>query len=217
MVDLDADQPKAVFDETDINKTEGVLDFYSEFVSRYKVWGPELPNDLDQFIEGKLGMMIAPSWRAFDIFEANPSFQFATTKVPQLTLSGNRIDFSTYWGDVVSKDAENTEEAWKFVKYLSEKEQLQKMYDRSSQLRAFGAPYPRKDMRDDIKDAPYVGPFVEMAPTAKSWVMGNDTVARAELNKMIDGASTTGQVKSVIEEAALNISLELVDIFDENN
>lgn len=202
------DHSEAIFDYSGGAQGEVVVDYYTDFVNRYNVWSPELPNSLDMFIQGKLGMMIAPSWRVFDILDQQPNFEFDTAEVPQISL-GREVNYSTYWGNAVSKDSKNTKAAWEFLKFLSEQDQLKTMYDKSSELRAFGEPYPRKDMRDDIKNAPYVGPFVKMAPTAKSWYMGDDAIAQEALDNMITEVLTGKSTENAIETATKTVTKEL--------
>jgi multiple sugar transport system substrate-binding protein len=146
---VSTDKTRALFDSSNNSQGATVVRYYTNFINRYKVWGTELPNSLDMFIQGKLAMMIAPSWRVFDIQNANPTFEFDTAPIPQITL-GKEVNYSTYWGEVVSKDAPNTEIAWDFIKFLSEQEQLRTMYESASKLRSFGEPFPRKDMRDEL-------------------------------------------------------------------
>ncbi len=202
------ERTQATFDISNNEQGATVAEYYTNFIERYHVWGTELPNSLDMFIQGKLAMMIAPSWRVFDILDAKPNFEFDTAPVPQITL-GTEVNYATYWGEVVSKDSPNTKVAWDFVRFLAEQEQLRTMYDAESDLRPFGEPYSRKDMRDEIKNAPYVGPFVNMAQTAGSWYMGNDDVATKALDDMITNILNGKAADSQIKTAAETVTLEL--------
>lgn len=205
---VNEDKTEATFDMSNNEQGATVVDYYTDFINRHGVWDESLPNSLDMFISGKLGMMLAPSWRVFDILNANPTFEFDTAKAPQIFL-GNEVNLSTYWAEAVSKDSENTQAAWEFVKYLSEAEQLKKLYDAQSELRAFGEPYSRKDLRDEIRSAPYVGPFVQMAPTSRNWYMGNDIAAMEALDTMVTEVLGGTSTSKAIESAAEKVTLEL--------
>ncbi len=202
------DKKQAIFDTSSNKQGEVVVDYYIGFVKQHQVWGSELPNSLDMFIQGKLGMMIAPSWRVFDILNAQPNFEFGTAPVPQISL-GREVNLSTYWAEAVSKDSVNSKAAWEFVKFLSEKEQMKKLYDKESDIRAYGEPYSRKDLREEIKDAPYIGPFVQMGPTARSWYMGNDEVALKAFEDMITNVLSEKSTSTEIADAAQKVTLEL--------
>jgi len=208
---VDDNKTEAIFDTSNNAQGVTVVEYYTDFIERHGIWGEELPSSLDMFISGKLGMMIAPSWRVFDILDANPKFEFNTAKVPQISL-GNEVNYSTYWAEAVSKDATDTKAAWEFVKFLSGAEQLQKLYDKESELRAFGEPYARKDLKDEIKNAPYVGPFVQMAPTAKNWYMGNDEVAFDALDILITNVLSGTSATKATEAAAEKVTFELTKL-----
>jgi hypothetical protein len=64
-------------------------------------------------------------------------------------------------------------------------------------------------MRDEIKSAPYVGPYVNMAYTSKSWHMGNDEVMTTAFNTMITNVLSGKTSQTEIEKAAQTITTEL--------
>lgn len=186
------------------SRGEEALKYYLDFARVHNVWSCKLPNDLEMFAGGKLAMMFAPSWRVFDIINMNSSVNFDTAKFPQLPAE-TEINYSMYWGEAVSAQSQNQLEAWKFIKYLSEKEQQQKMYAAQSLGRTFGEPYSRKDLADELKDTPYVGVFIQMAPSMISWKIGDQMTTEEAINKAIndvaDGRSNeSGALRTAVEE-----------------
>jgi len=183
----------------DLANTDAVqsLDYYCSFALEDEVWSADSRSDLELFYSGKLAMMFAPSWRAFDIIDAAPQIEFDIAPLPQLKANDYEIYYSTYWGDAVNNTSPNKEMAWKFVKFLSEKETEQKLYSASSTIRAFGEPYSRVDLKDEMIGKPYVSAIAEMAPYMKSWQMGDETYVKTALADAITSVIENGTDVSV--------------------
>ncbi len=150
--------------------TAAINSFFS-YSKIHNSWSNRLVTDLDLFTEGKLAMMIAPSWRANDVFAANATLDFDITTVP--VLPGANRDtpqyLASYWIDVVPKVSKNSTEAWKLLAWLSQPEQLRKINAAQSKIRLFGAPYPLTSMKSELANTPYSKTILEMAPSMKSW------------------------------------------------
>jgi multiple sugar transport system substrate-binding protein len=149
--------------------------FYTIFSVEDKVWNETLPPSTESFAAGRVAMMLAPSWRVANIREANPQLQFRTAPVPQ--LPGSTVNWASYWVEGVSSRSPFQAEAWDFLKFLSEKETLRRLYTDAAKTpnRLFGEPYPRRDMADSLLNEPFVGPYIQAAPTAQSWYFASRT------------------------------------------
>jgi len=137
------------------------------------VWNDLMPTSTYAFATGNLAMYFGPSWRVFEIKELNPNLNFKIIPVPQ--LEGKNIAWASFWVEAVSKNSKHQAEAWEFLKYLSSKEVMQKLYQAQSSLRLFGEPYSRVDLAASLKGQPLVGAFVEQAPYAQSWYLSSRT------------------------------------------
>ena len=155
------------------NLVSDALTFYTQFLRSDKVWDETLPNSTYAFAIEKSAMIFAPSWRAFEIKQINPNIDFAVYPVPQ--LPGKPVAFASYWAEGVSKTSANQDMAWKFLKFMGSKENLQKMYTAASSQRLFGEIYPRVDMAQDLLNDPYAGAFVKQASYAQGWYMSSRT------------------------------------------
>jgi len=151
------------------------LDFYAAFAknSESRVWDDTLPPSTVAFSSGTLAMYFGPSWEAFEIKKANPSLNFAIAQVPQ--LPGGNVTWANYWVEGVSSKSKNQAEAWKFLKFLSEKDQLELLYKTASRDRLFGEPYPRQDMASLLENDPLVGAYIKDAPNSHSWYLASGT------------------------------------------
>lgn len=152
--------------------TEGAaaINRYYEF-AKEGAWSSRMEDDVQAFANGRLAMLIAPSWRLIDIVGMNSALQFDTLPLPVLPGANPDVPqyLSSFWIDVVSKKSKNPKEAWAFLKWLGEPEQMRRIYKKQTELRLIGNPYPRKDMATEQTSAPYISAILEMAPKMKSW------------------------------------------------
>jgi multiple sugar transport system substrate-binding protein len=154
------------------------LSFYKQFAAIDQVWDDTLPESTVAFATGRVGIYFGPSWRALEIMERNPSLKFRVESVPQVPKSDPNapdITYASYWAEAVNAKSKNSQEAWKFLKFLSTKESLTKLYENASRTRPFGEPYSRVDMRDLLLGDPVVGGFLRLAPVAKSGFLHSRT------------------------------------------
>jgi len=157
---------------------EDALKFYSIFTSVDGVWDESLPPSTIAFAGGKLAMYFGPSWRSFEIKRQNPDLRFRAIPLPQLPKddpSQPDLSYATYWVEGVWKRSKNRQAAWDFLKFLSSRESLEKLYANASRVRLFGEPYPRLDMRELLVDHPIVGSMISEAADAKSWYLAERT------------------------------------------
>jgi multiple sugar transport system substrate-binding protein len=171
------------------------------------VWTTDLRNDLEMFYAGKLAMMFAPSWRAFDIIEAAPNIEFGIAPTPQLATN-DPVYYSMYWGDTVSSTCENPQVAWDFIKYLVENQQ--RIFSNSSQIRAFGEPYSLVSLTGELENNNYLQPYSVMAPHMQSWPMGDQTFVEQTLNTAITEIVQDGEsLENAMESAQQDINDQL--------
>lgn len=157
------------------------LSFYTNFVTGDRVWDQTLPPSTSAFAAGKLAMYFAPSWRAFEIKSKNPALRFHIVPVPQLPKSTpplpGEVDvtWTSFWSEGVWGRSQNKKQAFEFLKFLSQREQLEKLYTEAAKIRLFGEPYPRRDMSELLTDHPMVGAYIKQASNAKSWYLASNT------------------------------------------
>ena len=157
---------------------EGALTFFTNFSKVDGVWDATLPPSTQAFASGTLAMYIGPSWRYFEIQQANPNLNFKTAPIPQLPKDNPNqpdINYATYWAQGVWTKSNNKAVAWDFLKFLSTQDSLQKMFETESSARGFGEPYPRTDMASLLSDHPVLGPLISQAPGSQSWFLASRT------------------------------------------
>ena len=188
-------QPGVDLTNVATDKTAEVLRFYTGFVTdpRRKTWDVNLPKSTDMFASERLGFYFAPSWRVHELRIANPNLKFKVAPVPQ--LSSRQVAYASFWAEAVSKNSKNTEEAWKFVKFLTSAEAEKLAYQHASQVRLFGEPYSLVSLASELAQDPAVGAFVTQGPIYKFWYLSSNTFDLGLNDEMIkyfeDGINAT--------------------------
>lgn len=167
-------------------EAQEALIFYHKFADPSDpayTWSETLDNSIVAFANTRVAMILAPSWRAFDIKQINPSLRFTIAPIPQ--LPGNTITWASYWVEGVSIKSKYQEQAWEFVKYLTSRETATKLYTDISRSRLFGEPYARVDLGSSLIDDPFVGAYIKQAQTAKSFPLSSRTFDNGLNDKLI--------------------------------
>lgn len=160
--------------ETETCPGADALTFYTLFSTTDRVWDKTLPASVYAFATGKAAMVFAPSWQVFNIKAINPQLRFEILPVPQLT--NDKVAWASYWVEGVSQKSANQEAAWEFLKFLSQKETLQKFHSLVSQSgRLFGEIPARADMASLYQNHPQISPFLQQASYAQSWYLSSRT------------------------------------------
>ena len=154
------------------------ISYFNSFSQNDYIWSSNLPTSTSLFAAGKLGIYFGPSWRVFDILALNSQLKFSTYPLPQLPVdpakNEREITYAGYWVEGVNNKSKVMADAWSFLKFLSSKDSLQKLYSKSiTPQRPFGEPYSRVDLGSQIQSAPFVGPVITQAPWATSWYLAS--------------------------------------------
>lgn len=173
-------------------QTSEALLFYTYFNSVDRVWDASQPNSTAAFASGKVGMMLAPSWRAIDIKALNPSLQWQVSPVPQLP-GANPVSLVHFWMEGVPKASANSAAAWKLVKYLASSQAQQALFASASTERGFGQAPAHKALAETIGTNPIVGPYVQQASFGQTFytislTQGGATSINERLIKYLEDA-----------------------------
>lgn len=161
------------------------LDFYTSFAKdEGSVWDSRLDPSILAFAKGNVAMYFGYSWDIFTIRTISPDFVFEVVPVPN--LSGRNITVASYWASGASVKSKNQKETLALLKFLSQKETMQKLFSESSKTRLFGELYPRRDLADLLKDNSLVYPFISQGMGATSSFFASDTFDNG-LNGQMNG------------------------------
>lgn len=167
-------------------EAEETLIFYRKFADPADPvysWNEDLDNSIMAFANGRVAMILAPSWRAFEINAINPNLHFKISPVPQ--LPGNNIAWASYWVEGVSAKSKHQSQSWQFIKYLTGREAVTKLYTEAAKSRLFGEPYALEELGSSLIGDPYVGAFIKQAAVAKSFPLSSRTFDNGINDKLI--------------------------------
>ena len=196
-----------------------VIDTYTNFVlAADNVWSESFDNSINAFAEEKVAMILAPVWEIEVVRHLNPDLDLKVARVPQIR-GGSQKNLANYWADGVSRGSQNQQQAWDFLKFLSEKEQQGRMFELEVKSgRMFGNIYPRQDMAELLVDDQYLAPLLKDANildtlplVSRTYDNGvNDGIVeyylKDSLNSILLGTS--------VDEAVRNLGLGVTQVLE---
>lgn len=147
----------------DSGEAAGALEAFRRFAEKpNNTWDEAMPNSVTAFIQQKVAMIIVPSYELLTIHAGNPDLKMKVVPIPK-PPGGKQVSLATYWVEGVNKYSKNQLEAWKFLKYLTEKDTMTKLYEAESANRIFGEPYSRIDLAPTLVQNEYTGAVIRQA------------------------------------------------------
>lgn len=152
----------------DSQEAVGALESYRKFAEPPdNYWDESMPSAIAAFTQEKVAMILVPSWQILSIKSINPELVFKAVPVPTLP-GGDPISISSYWVEGVSRFSNKQEEAWKFLKFLSEKENMAKIYELQTKSRQFPTASSRVDLASIQSQNQYLDAVIKQAKYYKS-------------------------------------------------
>ena len=207
--------------ESNLN-AQTVIETYTNFVlGAEPVWSEFFDSSINAFAEEKVAMILAPTWEIEVIKHLNPDLELKVTKVPQIR-GGEQKNIANYWADGVSKGSKNQQQAWDFLKFLSQQEQQSRIFELETKSgRMFGNIYPRMDMAELLLDHEYLGPLVKDANILDSISLVSRTYDNG-LNDEIVNYYLKDSINSIllgtsVSEALRNFNLGVSQVLQKYN
>lgn len=150
------------------------LSYYTDFVTKYHVWDDTLPPSVVAFANEKVAMIIAPSWRAQEIKQINPSLSWQVAPVPQLP-DIDPINWASIWFEGVAKGSKHPQEAWKFLSFLASANAQQLLFDAATADRAFPQPPANKAVATIASQNPVVAAYLSGMNNAHTFYTASST------------------------------------------
>jgi len=196
----------------------GVLEYYTCFAkstaSCEPVWDNAQQNSKLAFATGKLPMYFGYGYDLFEILAVNPEMNIKVLPVPR--LGDNRSTVASYWAEGISSKTSHAQEAYKFLEFLTSRENMQISFANQTKLYGFGGAYPRDDMANLLSSNNYLSSIVEQAPNAKPFYYYSNTFDGAKnqsLSKAIaDAISSIINDGTTVETAATTLVQQTADI-----
>ncbi len=161
---------------------QDALVFYTDFANPTKqvyTWNEQQPSSLEAFMSGRVAYFLGYAYHMPMIRAQAPKLNFAVGSM--LQIQGNpTINFANYWVEVVSNKSENVDEAWNFLQFATQPENV-RAYLTEAQL-----PTATKTLVAEQSEDPNIGVFADQLLTAQSWYRGNNpTVVEESFADMI--------------------------------
>lgn len=183
------------------------LRFYTEFSNPSKrtyTWNRRMPYSINAFVDGKTAMMINYSHHIATIKAKSPYLNFGISTMPQLDGRKFDINYANYWAASVSKKTKSPDEAWKFLIYLTNKENSQKYLEKTKK------PVARRDLVDWQNNDLQLSVFAKQSLTAKSWYQIDSSKIETIFSQAIDSVVLgTSSVGAAIDTANAQVNLLL--------
>lgn len=166
------DGTEAVFDrEVNISGStflpgESALRFYTDFsnpkTGAYS-WNNSQPNSLEAFTSGKTAIIFEYALNLPKIKEKNPNLRLGVAAMPQLSDAIKTVNYADFWGYSVPLASKNSEAAWKFLVYLTDKN-INKYFST-----LVNRPAARRDVLAEEIDMPNLGVFAGEILSSANW------------------------------------------------
>lgn len=197
----------------DQEEATGALEIFRKFSEPPQgYWTEDMTNSTTAFIQEKVAMIIVPSWVILSIKSANPDIDMKVVPVP-IVPGTALISIASYWVEGVSKFSNNQLEAWKFLRFLTEKENMTKLYEIQSKIRPFGEPYSRIDLAPLLAQNPYLGAVIKQANNFSSLPLVSRTFDNGlndEIIKYLENA-VNSTIQGVSYKEALGTAKQGID------
>lgn len=186
-------QNGADINNLDTAEAAGALESYRRFAEPpNNYWDETMPSAIQAFAQEKVAMIIVPSWQILNLKTLNPELNFNAVPVPTLP-GGDPISVASYWVEGVSRYSEGDKQtaAWKFLKYLSEKETMTKLYELQTNSRQFPSASSRVDLGTIQSQNQYLDAVIKQAnyyKTIPSIMFTYDNGLNDEINQYMANA-----------------------------
>ena len=184
---------------------QGALDYYTCFARDdarcQPVWNESQQNSKLLFATGNLPLYFGYAYDVLEIQAINPNLKIKVLPIP--ALGENKSTVASYWANGVSSKTAHPEEAYKFLEFLSSKENMQLVFAAEAQKYGQGQAYPRKDMAEILKGNKFLEQVAAQAPNAQPFFFYSNTFDGAtnqSLNKSLEDA-----INSIVND---NVSIQ---------
>lgn len=201
--------PKGTAQELGYNPGVAALRFYLDFSNPGKEvysWSASSTNAVDAFASGNLAMMLGYSYQLPIIKSKSPKLNFDVAPLPQIEGSNSPVNFANYFVEVVSKKSEHQNEAWDFIQFMTQADQVKTYLEKTKK------PSALRSLVVTQKEDTEIGVFADQVLTARTWYKGyNPFLVETAFADMINSAvSNPEKIMDYMNLAAQKISQTLI-------
>ncbi len=182
------------------------MEFYTSFAdpsSDNYTWNSDSDYSVDAFANGRAAFLYGYSYTRAQIDAKAPNLNYDVAPAPQYDLSQPSVNYASYFGEVVSKqavDRKTAAAAWDFLKYATGKKVLDSYYAKDKE------PSSRRDLIELQTQDLEIGVFAHANLTAKSFykvdeAKFDDLFATAIEDVLFRGQSISNSLSKVQSQA----------------
>jgi ABC-type glycerol-3-phosphate transport system substrate-binding protein len=183
------------------------LKFYTSFsnpTSNNYTWNRSLPDNLQNFLAGKVAFYIGRASDLFSIQAQNPNLNFDVMPLFQSSTALRPATYGSFIGVGIMKNAPNAVAANAAASQMATSTGI----DYLSKL--FSLPPVRRDLLQVSQTNPYISVFFQAALSAFSWPDPNQSSTNSIFRDMINNInSNTTDVQTAVYDAAQNLQTTL--------
>lgn len=185
-------------DGKEVNLGTDALRFYTSFANpatQNYSWNAQQGDAVVAFSRGKVGLLIGYTYLAPVIERQNPELSYDLDPVPQIAGT-EPVNYASYWAQAVAKNSQHSEQAWEFIRYLTDKESMEQYAAGIRQIPA------RKDVAADgnLRDVK------DQLTTATTWYKGDAEKADQYFVRMISQVLAGETPQNAINRAANDLT-----------
>jgi ABC-type glycerol-3-phosphate transport system substrate-binding protein len=128
--------------------------------------------------------------------------------VPRLSPTGvGAATLAGYWAEGVSIKSKAQTQSFEFLRFISTRENMEKLFKAQSSQRSIGVAYPRTDMASLLNSNQYLAPVVAQAPEARSSIFYSETYGGGNteaIDRLLGNAVRSVQSKDKSSESAVD-------------
>jgi len=181
------------------------LQFYTDFANPAKevyTWNETMNEALDAFTNQKSAYFFGYSYHLPLIRSLAPGLDFGIVGLPQIAGAQTSTNFANYWLESVTKQSEHQNEAWAFIDFATQQNQVVSFLNRANKPTALRTLISLQRNDDDMHI------FANQILTAQSWYRGSHAaVAEEAFRAMIDQV-VNGEYKA---EDAITIAAQKIN------
>ncbi len=193
------------------NPAESVVRFYTGFtnpVQSVYSWNRALPNSLNAFVAGDLGMYFGRASEYKTILTRNPNLNFGVAPMPQTDNTKTRVTYGRMYMLAVPRGSENVFGGTTIAVKLAGQQGAGLF---ASKL---GLPPVRRDLLADVPEDSVQSVFADSALISRSWYDPNPTLTESIFKRMIE-STVSGQIN--LNDAVHNGAADFQNLFDTLN
>jgi len=149
------------------------VQFYTDFANPIKevyTWNDDQPDSFEAFVNGTSAFFFGYSYHIPLVRSRNPKLNFDIGAMPQIS-GGKTVNYANYWIEVVSKTTDHEDEAWDFIQYVADAEQVTTYLEKANKPTAL-----RELINTQLEDLD-LSVFASQILTAENWYNGEDPAA----------------------------------------